>query len=390
MAPTLALRTRIWRASTGRTLLHAGFCLAACMSGVAHAADRQKEPAVRPLVIASLAGALQDAQQKAFFAPFTTASHIGIRLNSWDGLLTTLQNRARLGTTSSLGDLVLMENSSVLIACKQGLFLPIDPGGIAGLSPTDHNRLTGDAVSQCGMGALRTDQVLAWDKSRIDTAPSWAEFWDVARRPGKRGLRRDPRGTLEIALLADGVAPDDIYRTLATSDGVDRAFRKLDQLKPYVVWWDTPAQAVQIIESGAVLMTSAPNGEVAAANLVGHRDFGIQWQQSISMMLSWAIPGRPQPAGAAGPAPDPQASVERLGRVRQLLGFMNDPARQADFVGRYPAVSVVQGIFPPDQALPDDSPATTEHLRNALVEDDSFWATHLDQIKSRFDAWIDS
>ncbi|MGI4958833.1 MAG: extracellular solute-binding protein [Janthinobacterium lividum] len=385
MIPTLVLRTR-----TVRALLHAGLCLAACMVGVAHAADRQKEPVIRPLAIASLAGALQDAQQKAFFGPFTAASHIAIRLNSWDGLLTTLQNRARLGTTSSIGDLVLMENSSVLIACQQGLFLPIDPGGIAGLSPTDHNRLTGDAVSHCGMGALRTDQVLAWDKSRIDSAPSWAEFWDVARRPGKRGLRRDPRGTLEIALLADGVAPDDIYRTLATSDGVDRAFRKLDQLKPYVVWWETPAQAVQIIESGAVLMTSAPNSEVAAANQVGHRDFGIQWQQSISMMSSWAIPGRPQPAGAAGPVPDAQASIDRLGRIRQLLGFMNDPARQADFVGRYPAVSVIQGIFPPDQPLPDDSPATTEHLHNALVEDDNFWLTHLDQIKGRFDTWIDN
>ena len=385
MIPTLVLRSR-----TVRALLHASLCLAACMVGVAHAADHQKEPAIQPLAIASLAGALQDAQQKAFFAPFTAASHITIRLNSWDGLLTTLQNRARLGTTSSVGDLVLMENSSVLIACQQGLFLPIDPGGIAGLSPTDHNRLTSDAVSHCGMGALRTDQVLAWDKSRIDSAPSWAEFWDVARRPGKRGLRRDPRGTLEIALLADGVAPDDIYRTLATSDGVDRAFRKLDQLKPYVVWWETPAQAVQIIESGAVLMTSAPNSEVAAANQVGHRDFGIQWQQSISMMSSWAIPGRPQPAGVGSPISDSQASIDRLGRVRQLLGFMNDPARQADFVGRYPAVSVVLGIFPPDQALPDDSPATTEHLHNALVEDDSFWLTHLDQIKGRFDAWIDN
>ncbi|WP_419727854.1 extracellular solute-binding protein [Lichenicola sp.] len=329
--------------------------------------------------VASLGGALQDAQQKAFFAPFTAASHIPVHLAGWDGLLATLQNRARSGVPGADRDLVLMENSSVRIACQQGLFLPVDPGWLANPPP-------GDAISRCGIGALRTDLVLAWDKSRVDTAPGWADFWDVARRPGKRGLRRDPRGTLEIALLADGVAPDDVYRTLGTTDGLDRAFRKLDQLRPYIVWWDTPAEAVQIIESGAVLMTSAPNGEVASANQVGHRDFGIQWQQSVSMMLSWAIPGRPIPTGRD--AVDP-AAADREARIRQLLGFMNDPARQADFVQRYEAVSLVSGVPPVGQALPDDSPATPEHLHDALAEDDGFWLTHFDQIKARFDIWID-
>ena len=36
---------------------------------------------------------------------------------------------------------------------------------------------------------------------------SWADFWDVKKFPGTRGLRRSAKYTLEIALLADGVAP---------------------------------------------------------------------------------------------------------------------------------------------------------------------------------------
>ena len=41
-----------------------------------------------------------------------------------------------------------------------------------------------------------------------------ADFWDVTKFPGKRGLRKGVIGNLEIALMADGVAP---ARSPATS-----------------------------------------------------------------------------------------------------------------------------------------------------------------------------
>ena len=94
--------------------------------------------------------------------------------------------------------------------------------------------------------------------------PGWADFWDVAKYPGKRGLHRGVRGNLEFALIADGVSPGDVYKVLATSEGVDRAFRKLDQLKPYIVWWQDDAEAARILASGDVLMTSASAPAIAA------------------------------------------------------------------------------------------------------------------------------
>ncbi len=346
------------------------------------AGDRTKEPPARPLVVATLGGPVQDAMAQAFFSPFTTQTRIAIHAVTWSGLLATLQDRVRTGVAPDQS-LVLMDNASVLVACRQGLLLPIDPTVVPGLIRNGHERLDGDAVSRCGAGAFRMNLALAWDRNRIDSVPNWSDFWDVARRPGKRGLFRNPRGTMEIALLADGVAPRDVYRVLGSDAGQDRAFRKLDQLKPYVVWWETPDQAVHVIQSGDVLMTLSPNDAVAAANLTGHRNFDIQWQQSISTILSWAIPGRPAAIGS-----NPDQADDRAARGRQLLGFMIDPARQADFAGRYPSVSLLQDALPPDQALPADSPATAEHRHDALREDDAFWATHLDPIKARFDAWI--
>ncbi len=150
------------------------------------------------------------------------------------------------------------------------------------------------------MGAVVVNTVLAWDKDKLPVTPTWSDFWDVAKYPGKRGLRKGVRGNLEIALLADGVAPGDVYKTLATNDGVDRAFRKLDQLKPYIVWWSSGAEAAHILSSGDVLMTSAPSGQIVTAAEKEHRDFGVQFANSLyEVRILGDHEGRAGPAAGA-------------------------------------------------------------------------------------------
>lgn len=323
------------------------------------------------LLVASLGGALQDAQQTTLFTPFDQQNGVHVRLEGWDGTLATLQKRAQTGSED--WDLVLMDEAPLRVACREGLFLsrPLTANP-ADTAPDSSGR-------DCGVGAWRMNLVLAWDKSRVDMTPTWADFWDVARRPGKRGLRRDPRGTLEIALMVDGVAPEDVYRTLATPEGVDRAFRKLDQLKPYIVWWNTPADAVQIIESGAVLMTSAPNGEIAATNQGGHHHFGTQWAQSLGFAVGWAVPRA--------------ATPERRALAQRLLGFLADPARQAAFLTAYPVVPAAQaaaGTTVQNAGQARDGHGADDHRRATLMIDDVFWADHLVALRRRFDSWIDA
>ena len=43
-------------------------------------------------------------------------------------------------------------------------------------------------------------------------------------------MRRSPYGNVEFALVADGVPVDEVYDTLSTPAGVERAFRKLDSM----------------------------------------------------------------------------------------------------------------------------------------------------------------
>ncbi|MGO7164734.1 ABC transporter substrate-binding protein, partial [Rhizobium johnstonii] len=104
--------------------------------------------------------------------------------------------------------------------------------------------------------------VLAYNKDKFGEKPpqTWADFWDVKKFPGTRALRNHPLATLEAALLADGVPADKLYPL-----DVDRAFKKLEEIKPYVtVWWTSGAQSAQLLADGEVDMEMAWNGRVTA------------------------------------------------------------------------------------------------------------------------------
>jgi putative spermidine/putrescine transport system substrate-binding protein len=84
----------------------------------------------------------------------------------------------------------------------------------------------------------------------------WAEFWDVRRFPGARSLRNHPVDNLEFALLADGVPLDKLYPL-----DMDRAFRKLDEIRPHItVWWSTGAQPAQLLVDKEVVLATGWNG----------------------------------------------------------------------------------------------------------------------------------
>ena len=51
-----------------------------------------------------------------------------------------------------------------------------------------------------------------------------ADFFNVKKFPGKRGIHILPNALIEMALLSDGVAIKDIYKVMSTEAGIDRAF----------------------------------------------------------------------------------------------------------------------------------------------------------------------
>jgi len=339
----------------GRQLLAAAALLAA--SSVANARD---------LTVVARGETMPAAARQIFVQPFSVATGIRTTLQGWNGGLDALN--AHIKAPDNTWDVVEVNADELAAGCADGTFQKLDWSAIGGKA---HYQPPG--VSDCGVGATMSNLVLSWDRDKFQTAPSWSDFWDVAKYPGKRGLRRGVRGNLEFALMADGVAPTDVYKILATNDGVDRAFRKLDQLKPYIVWWQNGAEAAHILGSGAVLMTTAPSGWIAAANWTQHRNFGIQWNASLYKVHSWAIL-RDSPNTA---------------QAQQFLYYIGTPAIQ----GRLFQITGDAGLaFGGNDGLPPDqlaaSPTNPANLKAAVPLDTAFWHANLAKLQQRFDAWL--
>jgi putative spermidine/putrescine transport system substrate-binding protein len=322
--------------------------------------------AARDLTVVSRGPDSIEPMRKVFVQAFVGATDITAHQASWDGGIEALE--AHLKAPDNDWDLVELRGDELVAACADGLLEKLDFGVIGG---KDHYLAQG--VSDCGVGAAMTNIVLAWDRDKLPATPTWADFWDIAKYPGKRGLFRGPRGNLEIALIADGVAPADVYKVLVTADGLDRAFHKLDQLKPYLVWWQTGEDAEHILSSGDVLMTSAPSNRIAMAARSGPRNFGMQWTASLGAVESWAIvKGSPN-----------------LRQAMQFLYFAGTPAIEGRLLEVAGASGLAKGAN--DGLAPElvaISPTNPANLGAAIRFDDGFWHDNQAKLGQRFDAWL--
>ncbi len=137
---------------------------------------------------------------------------------------------------------------------------------------------------------------MAYRSDKFATAPqNWADFFDLAKFPGKRGLYDySTGGVLEIALLADGVAAKDLYPL-----DVPRALAKLETIKDSIVWWTSGAKSQEMIGAGEVTMAQMWNGRSWSAKHVDNKPVEIQWNQQLLVADYWVVPkGTPNKAAA--------------------------------------------------------------------------------------------
>jgi putative spermidine/putrescine transport system substrate-binding protein len=244
---------------------------------------RQPTSAGRELVVVSYGGAYQDAQRKAIFEPFEKATGIKIKEAEWSGDYAKLKAMVDSGTVS--WDLVVSaESSDIERGIKDGILERIDYTGI------DRSRFYPDAFSDYSVGLDYFATVMGYSKKiYADGTPrpqTWADFWDTKKFPGKRSLRKDPRTTLEFALLADGVPMDKLYPL-----DVERALRSLDKIAPNVsVWWTSGHQPAQLLADNEVVLVSAFNGRIWAAAVHDGVPVDVEWNQGALDKDSWIIP----------------------------------------------------------------------------------------------------
>ena len=320
-------------------------------------------------VVSSWGGAYGASQREAYFAPFAAAAGIRVVEDDWGGDTTRI--RAMVETGSYRSHVFDAESSDVVQGCAAGILEPIDYPRL-GISPDD---MLPGAAHACGVGNVAWSMVLAFDRAGTrGAAPAgWADFFDLARFPGGRGLRRGAFGNLEIALMADGVAPERVYARLRTPAGVERAFAKLAALAPHVVWWEAGRQPARLLDDGDAVMAIAWHGRIRRAVTRDHRDFEIVWRGQLVDYGYWVIPkGHP-----------------RAGLAHRFIAFAIRPDRQAEQARHIPYGPLRREAFDHiEPGLARWLPTAPAHLETWLKIDSGFWIEHREALDRRFDVLV--
>lgn len=323
--------------------------------------------AARDLTVTAWGGASQDVLRKVIFQPFMERTGIKLLEDSWHGGIGVIRTKVQGGEAN--WDVVQVEVDELLLGCEEGLYEKIDWDMVGGRDAF----IDAAVLNDCGVGSEVWTVGLAYDGDRVKDGPqSWAEFWDVKKLPGKRGLRKGAKYTLEIALMADGVKPNDVYKVLSTPEGVDRAFKKLDELAPHIIWWSSASQVPDLLASGEVIATAATAGRIFPANVKEGRNFKFIWDEGLYALDFWVIlKGSPNKENAMKYVAFALAA-EQQKQIPPLiaLGGTNKEA-----------IRLV------DPKLAPNDPSNPEHTKNEVAIDGEFWLENADQLNQRFNAW---
>jgi len=337
----------------------AAIVLALVLTGAAAGASAAE------LTVVNFGGANGEAQKAAFNEPFEKSTGTKVTAVEYNGEQAKI--KAMVEAKHVTWDVVDIESGDLGRGCDEGLYEKLDWSKLL-----PKKELIPAAYHTCGAGIFVWSTALAYDADKLKTAPTgWADFWDVKKFPGKRAMRKGAQFNLEFALMADGVAPKDVYKELATKAGQDRAFKKLDELKPNIQWWAAGAQPPQFLVAGDVVMSTAFSGRIDAARKEG-KNLRVVWDGSIYDLDYWAIPkGAPNKALA-----------------QQFIAYSLSPKAQqtySEHITYGPVNVAAMGAL--DPKIQADLPNSPTNGKNAIKGDITFWTDHGDELEQRFAAW---
>lgn len=324
-------------------------------SGDAFAAEQE-------LVVADYGGVTTEVSRAAFYQPFEKASGIKVIEATTTGFA---QIKAMELAGNVQWDVVSTEEQNMFVGGASGMLEPID------YSIVRTDKLMPGAAQKYGLVKSYYSGNLSYNTGKFSSPPqSWADFWDVERFPGPRGMRNSPQENVEFSLMADGVAPDKLYPL-----DLPRAFRKLSQIKPHVkVWWTSGAQSMQIIADGIVVMTPTWNGRVEGARRNGV-PVELIWNQALLIGAPYVVPkGAPHFANAM-----------------KFIDFAMQPERMAQFAKEFysgPAVPAALPLIPAE--VTRRLPTYPDNLKQMAHFDGSWYAQNGDALARQWEQWISS
>ncbi|MCY3751091.1 MAG: ABC transporter substrate-binding protein [Gammaproteobacteria bacterium] len=333
------------------------------------------------ITVVSWGGSYARSSVKAYHERFVEETGIQIKLDEYNGGLAQVRAQAETGNVT--WDVIDMEAGDTLLGCDEGLLetidyetLPAAPDG----TPATEDFLDAFDVD-CGAKGLIYSTVYAYNDTLFpDLKPAtMADFFDLGKFPGRRGMRRTPNANLEFALVADGVPADQVYEVLSSEGGIARAFRKLDTIKDQVVWWEAGAQPPQMLADREVVMSTAFNGRIFNAWALEKQPLTIVWDgQLLAFGYQVIVAGTP-----------------KLDLARQFVAFATSTVSLANITKyisygplRRSSLALVDKHLETGIDMEPHLPNAPQNMSNAVREDPEWWADNQDEMNERFAAWL--
>ena len=314
------------------------------------------------VTFASWGGAYQKAQRAALLTPAEELLGVNILEDTLTGLA---EVRAQVRAGAVTWDVVDLELDSCVRAAQEGLLEPLD------YSIVSSDGFEDAAFAEHWIAVIYFSTVLAYSTEAYGNNPpqSWDDFWDVETFPGARAMQKDPSANVEIALIADGVPLDEVYPI-----DMDRAFAKLDEIKPHIeVWWSSGAQSAQLMKDGEVEMATIWNGRMDAAMADGAQG-DYTYNGGIASMDCLAIP----------------KGSENVDVAMKVLAAMVTPELQANIplhINYGPTNSGAFALGRITDEMAARSPSAPANLKNQVIVRAEWWAENGEALQERWDAW---
>ena len=308
------------------------------------------------LVFTSYGGSFQRAQEKAWLSPYSKETGTEIRQDSptdYARLQDMVKNNKVVWDVVDVGNDFGLESTEDLLE-------PLD------YSVIDKGPILEGYASEYRIACMLYANVLAYNTEQVEGTPSsWADFFDTRKFPGRRGLHKVPSETLEVALLADGVPPENLYPL-----DVNRALGKLDTIKDQILWWEDPARSQRQIASGEVALISAWNGRMQTEINTG-APVKIQWNQNMQTADFLVVPKG---------SPDKEEAMKLIAYC--VSGENNQ--RISEYIEYAPVNEKSISKLEPKVA----SQLPTAYRDVSVTYNDEWWDNNREAVTERFNKWL--
>lgn len=335
--------------------------VAACTTGAGPGSVAPSGGGADPVTLTyvTYGGSYQEAQRKAWLEPYMAANpHVKIVEETPPDYA---KLRAMVESGNVTWDVVIV--TSDFGTDKDGVLLePIDCAVVpcSELNPKLVATYRAPTIVASFVYAYRSDVF-------TDEVPqSWADFFDTATFPGKRGLYKYCcGGVLEAALLADGVSRDELYPL-----DVDRALAKLDTLGDDAVWWESGAQSMQLLSDKEVVLGMSWDGRVYGVAQEGV-PAAIQWNDNLQVADYAVVP----------------KGSKNVAEAMKLIAFITSQEHNPKLSFYIPyAPTNVKGVAAADSSKKDWLSTTHESVSTPI--DDIFYAENYETLNTRFQEWL--